>query len=193
MTDEMVVLCTPEGAAAGVLPKSMAHHHATPLHLAFSCYLFDQDRNFLVTRRALTKRTWPGVTTNSCCGHPTPDETLTVAIERRITYELGLSATDIKPVLPAFSYKAEMANGIVENELCPVFMAQADPSALAPNPEEVDGTEWIPWSTFAAEVLSGDRQVSPWCALQVGLLARLGPDPLAWPAATSGLPTAARL
>ena len=48
MTDEMVVLCTPEGAAAGVLPKSMAHHHATPLHLAFSCYLFDQDGNFLV-------------------------------------------------------------------------------------------------------------------------------------------------
>ena len=108
-------------------------------------------------------------------------------------YELGLSATDIKPVLPAFSYKAEMDNGIVENELCPVFIACANPAALAPNPEEVDGTEWVSWSSFAAEVLSGDRQVSPWCALQVGQLARLGPDPLAWPVAINGLPKAARL
>jgi isopentenyl-diphosphate delta-isomerase len=175
------------------MPKRMVHHHATPLHLAFSCYLFDHDGNFLVTRRAATKRTWPGVTTNSCCGHPSPDETLTIAIKRRIVQELGLDATDIKPVLPAFSYKAEMDNGIVENEICPVFVGFADPAALAPDPEEVDSTEWVSWPAFAAAVLSGERQVSPWCALQVRQLARLGPDPLAWPVATQGLPQAARL
>ena len=72
-------------------------------------------------------------------------------------------------------------------------MGFADPAALAPNREEVDGTEWISWPTFAAAVLSGERQVSPWCALQVSELARLGPDPLAWPVATQGLPQAARL
>ena len=192
-TDEMVVLCAPDGTAAGVMPKRLVHHHATPLHLAFSCYLFDHDGNFLVTRRARSKRTWPGVTTNSCCGHPSPDETLTVAIKRRIIQELGVAATDIKPVLPAFSYKAEMDNGVVENEICPVFTGFADPAALAPNPEEVDSTEWISWPTFATAVLSGERQVSPWCALQVSELARLGPDPLAWPVATQGLPQAARL
>jgi isopentenyl-diphosphate Delta-isomerase len=189
----MVVLCTPEGTVAGVLPKNEAHHRTTPLHLAFSCYLFDRNGNVLVTRRALTKRTWPGVTTNSCCGHPLPNESLIAAVKRRTKYELGLGVTDIRPVLPAFAYKAAMANGVIENELCPVFAGYANPAALAPNPDEVDCAEWVPWSTFVAEVLGGDCDVSPWCRLQIGQLVLLGPDPSVWPADTGGLPKAARL
>src|SRR5262249_42911816 len=125
--------------------------------------------------------------------HPVPNEPLTAAVKRRIKYELGLSAANIRPVLPAFAYRAEMAGGIVENELCPVFAGLADPAALALNADEVDGAEWVSWSTFVAEVLGGDREVSPWCKLQIGQLARLGPDPSVWPAALDGLPKAARL
>jgi isopentenyl-diphosphate delta-isomerase type 1 len=193
ITDEMVVLCTIEGAADGVLPKSLVHHHATPLHLAFSCYLFDEHGNFLVTRRALMKRTWPGVTTNSCCGHPAPNEPLTTAVRRRLKYELGLSAVDIRPVLPAFTYRAEMSDGVVENEICPVFAGHADPADLAANPDEVDSAEWVPWSTFVAQVLGGRLDVSPWCRLQVSQLVLLGPDPSMWLAVTDGLPKAAPL
>jgi isopentenyl-diphosphate delta-isomerase len=188
---DVVVLCSPEGTAVGTLPKSKVHHYATPLHLAFSSYLFDQDGNLLVTRRALTKSTWPGVITNSCCGHPSPNEPFAAAIERRIKHELGLSATNIKLVLPAFAYRAEMANGIVENELCPVFTAVVNPAELAFNPDEVDSTEWVPWPSFTADVLSGAREVSPWCKLQVAQLVSLGSNPLAWSAATGSLPSTA--
>ncbi|MBR0692006.1 isopentenyl-diphosphate Delta-isomerase [Bradyrhizobium lablabi] len=191
--EEMVVLCTPAGATAGILPKSKVHHRETPLHLAFSCYLFDQEGNLLVTRRSHNKRTWPGVITNSCCGHPAPDEPLTVAVRRRVKQELGLSATDIKLILPAFRYKAQMANGVAENELCPVFTALANPADLTADPEEVDSAEWLPWSTFAAQVLRADREVSPWCRLQIAQLASLGPDPMSWPVTTGRLPAAALL
>jgi isopentenyl-diphosphate delta-isomerase len=192
IASELVVLCTPEGAPNGELLKRDVHHRNTPLHLAFSCYLFDQAGRFLVTERALTKSTWPGVRTNSCCGHPAPGESMRAAISRRLGEELGVQARDVQLVLPAFSYRAEMSNGTVENELCPVYSAVVDDSDLTLDPAEVHAAEWMPWPAFQAEVLADADVVSPWCALQVAELNALGPDPLRWPvAAASALPTAA--
>ena len=48
------------------------------LHRAFSFFLFDQDNRMLLTQRASSKITFPGVWTNTCCSHPlygmTPNE-----------------------------------------------------------------------------------------------------------------------
>lgn len=190
---EQVVLLDEDGAGIGVADKASVHHASTPLHLAFSSYLFDGAGRLLLTRRALHKKTWPGVWTNSCCGHPAPGEPLRDAVTRRLSDELGLADVSLDLVLPGFRYRAEMENGVVENEMCPVFrgLAPADP---VPNPDEVDSFEWVPWSDFAPAVLAGVRPISPWCALQVAELWELGPDPLAWPTASpTALPPAARV
>ena len=188
--EELVVLLDERGEAIGTTPKSSVHHADTPLHLAFSCYLFDDNGRLLMTRRALHKPTWPGAWTNSVCGHPAPGEPIEDGVRRRVLDEVGVRAQGVRLMLPGFRYRAVMPNGVVENEMCPVFVASTSDD-LAPNPDEVDDAAWIDWSLFRAGVLDGSREISPWCREQVKLLAE---DPLtAAGQPESALPGAARV
>ena len=190
---ELVVLLDDHGRATGTQDKATVHHGATPLHLAFSAYLVDPEGALLVTQRAPTKATFAGVWTNSVCGHPGPGEALDAAARRRALDELGVTVGELRLVLPEFAYVAEMG-GMVENERCPVFVGFLPTRELALDPGEVGGAEWVPWATFAAEVLDGRRAVSSWCREQVEQLVALGPDPARWPVADAALlPPAARL
>jgi isopentenyl-diphosphate delta-isomerase len=186
---EQVVLLDEEGHAIGVTPKATVHHLETPLHLAFSCYVFDPSGAVLVTRRATHKPTWPGAWTNSVCGHPAPEEDIAEAVRRRARDELGLTLSDVRLALPAFRYRAVMPNGVVENEMCPVFVAHTS-DAVHLDPDEVDSVAWVDWAEFRASVLDGSREVSPWCVDQVR---QLPEDPASAPEApATGLPPAVR-
>ena len=188
---ESVVLVDETGSARGTAAKAAVHHAQTPLHLAFSCYLFNDAGQFLLTRRAESKRTWPGAWTNTCCGHPLPGEPLTDSVRRRLRAELGISAADVVLILPRFRYRARMANGTLENEVCPVYAAYSD-AAPAPDPEEVAEIRWVDWDRFCDAVRTGQQSISPWCAMQLPELTALGPRPLNWAAADAAdLPPAA--
>lgn len=179
---EAVVLCAPDGSAAGHMLKKDVHHTDTPLHLAFSCYVFDRGGRLLVTRRALTKKTWPGVVTNSCCGHPGPGESMREAVFRRLREELGVTVERLDLILPRFRYRAIMPDGVVENELCPVFRACVDAvPALSIDVDEVESAEWRPWASYRDAALSDPGSVSPWSALQVAELVAVGAEPSDWP------------
>lgn len=83
------------------------------LHRAFSVFLFDSQNRLLLQRRALSKITFPGVWTNTCCSHPlygyiptevdTPEDVSSGnvpgakrAAVRKLNHELGIAtSTDI--------------------------------------------------------------------------------------------------
>ncbi|AZL10303.1 MULTISPECIES: isopentenyl-diphosphate Delta-isomerase [Brevibacterium] len=157
----MVVLVDHLGDPIGVQSKADVHGQSTPRHLAFSCHVVDERGRLLVTRRALTKKTWPGVWTNSFCGHPGPGESLEDAVRRRAGFELGLTVDDITCAIADFGYVARDATGIQENEHCPVFIARAV-SDLTPNPAEVAQTQWTSASELRSAIDAAPWAFSPW-------------------------------
>lgn len=163
---ELVVLLDDDGNAIGQAPKAEVHGPDTPLHLAFSCYLLNSAGEVLVTRRALTKKTWPGVWTNSFCGHPGPGEQMEQAVHRRAVQELGVKITGIRLVLGQFRYRAVDASGIVENEICPVHVASVD-GPIDPEPAEVADWEWVPFQALAQSVARTPFAFSPWLGDQL--------------------------
>jgi len=172
MEKEVVVFCNEDGTPTGeVGPKLESHTAHTKLHLAFSCYLFRKsDNKFLMTRRALSKRVWPGVWTNSVCGHLAPKETMENAIRRRAQFELGLEKIDdIKNIIPDYIYTTTPFNGIVDHEFCPVFVGciEDDPK---PNPEEVEDWMWVDWNAFVRMMVRTPDKMSWWAKDQYKLL-----------------------
>jgi isopentenyl-diphosphate delta-isomerase len=165
-----VVLVDDGGTPIGEADKATVHGPETPLHLAFSCHVSNDAGELLVTRRALTKRTWPGVWTNSFCGHPAPGESLPEAVARRALDELGITLLDVVVEVPDFRYVAVDAAGVVENEICPVYTARTL-DAVLPDPDEVMEFQWVEPGLLTAAVTGAPWAFSPWLTLQLPALA----------------------
>lgn len=173
---EMVVLLDADGLPCGSAPKAEVHHRDTPLHLAFSCWVVDRGGRTLLTRRAAAKRTWPGAWTNAFCGHPAPGERVEDAVHRRARDELGTRVSEPVAVLASFRYRAVMPDGMVENEICPVYVAEllGEPE---PNPLEVGELKWLAYTDLPAEIAARPSSYSPWMREQLAELQRGGWSP----------------
>jgi len=158
--NELVVLVDEQNTPIGTAPKDSVHTKDTPLHRGFSLFLFSSKKKLLLTKRSARKKTFPGVWTNTVCGHPGPGESAIDAAKRRLYQELGIDVTDIKEVSP-YRYRFADKNGIVENEICPILVAYAnvDPK---PNADEIDDWKWMKWQTFLEEIKKNPDTYSPW-------------------------------
>jgi isopentenyl-diphosphate delta-isomerase len=167
--EERVVLLDPARRPIGTALKSVVHGTDTPLHLAFSCHVYDSEGRVLLTRRSLGKQAWPGVWTNSVCGHPAPGEEMADAVRRRTRYELGIDVDELSLVLPDFQYRAVDASGIVENEFCPVYTARTVDTPN-PRPSEVSEFEWAKPEDVQVAVAATPWAFSPWLVLQLAAI-----------------------
>jgi len=167
---EEVVLVDENNNPVGAMPKSAVHGKDTPLHRGFSVFLFNKKGELLLQQRALSKITWPGIWSNSCCGHPLPGESTRDAALRRLSFELGLQGVELIEILPNYRYRFEK-EGVVENEICPVFAGFMDKTPV-PNPEEVGDTKWVSWPQFVEDIQKQPGRYSPWCEEEAFLLVR---------------------
>lgn len=160
-TTELVVLVDEKNCELGTAPKATVHTKDTPLHRGFSLFIFNPKGELLLTRRALTKKTFPGVWTNTVCGHPGVGERPLAAAKRRLQEELGMIADDIEEVT-VYRYQFADVNGIMENEICPVFLGYSDMDPK-PDPAEAGEWKWMDWQDFLEAIQLTPDIFSPWC------------------------------
>ena len=139
------------------------------LHRAFSFFLFNPQGEMLLTQRAPSKITFPGVWTNTCCSHPlwgmTPNEVditpdaypqfdgIKHAAIRKLKHELGIDPSDIPhskiQFLSRFQYWASdtLTHGPNapwgEHEVDYILFLQVPEPKLDLNPEEVADCKYV--------------------------------------------------
>ena len=171
---DLVVAVDSRGEPVGAAEKLAAHEPPGVLHLAFSVFVFDPEGRLLLQQRAGTKYHFAGRWSNSCCGHPRPGEGPEAAVERRIYEELGMRISKLRIVLPDFRYSATDASGMVENEICPVYVAHSS-DAVRPDSEEVAEYRWTSGDAIILAARHAPFLLSPWSVLQITALGRLEP------------------
>lgn len=168
---EFVVLVDEKNKEIGTASKDTVHTTNTPLHRGFSLFLFNSKNEVLLTKRSKHKKAFPSVWTNTVCGHPGPGESVVDAAKRRLELELRLRTEDIREVrqVAPYRYRFADANGIVENEICPILVAHAD---IDPKPkkEEVQEWKWMGWEEFLRDIEDHASVYSPWCLDEVNIL-----------------------
>lgn len=175
--DDIVVLVDDANRPVGTGSKLPVHTDKTPLHRAFSVFLFNENGELLLQRRAEHKKTWGGVWSNSCCGHVMLHEAVEKAAKRRTKYELGLKNIELEMMLPDYRYRAEK-DGVVENEFCPVLVGFVEMEPRI-NPDEVAEYKWVDWHEFLEMVSDPETGFSPWAVEEAKLLSE-GDRFLSW-------------
>jgi isopentenyl-diphosphate delta-isomerase len=155
--EELLVLVDERDRPLGTAPK-LAVHRAGTLHRAFSVMLFDRAGRILLQRRARSKYHSGGLWSNTCCGHPRPDEPLTTAARRRLSEEMGVSC-QLRPI-GAFVYRARIGD-LEEHEYDHVLVGRFD-GAPRPAASEVEEWRWVDPAAAAAELAAAPERFTVW-------------------------------
>jgi isopentenyl-diphosphate delta-isomerase len=161
-----VELVDPEGRATGHTTVHEAHFSTTGLlHRAFSVMLVNARGEVLLQRRAATKRRFPGLWSNTCCGHPAPGQPPVEAARTRLVEELGIRVDTLRTG-EAFRYRAEdPGTGYVEHEYDHVLVGDYAGEPPAIDPTEVSEVAWKPLAEILRELDGeGAAAYTPWFA-----------------------------
>ena len=157
-SQEYVILVDDSDAEIGTAEKLDAHRSGA-LHRAFSIVVWSSDGQMLLQQRAASKYHSASLWTNTCCGHPRPNEDVAAAAKRRLVEEMGLHC----PLTPlgTIRYRAEFSNGLIEHEIVHVFRGVHN-GAVVPNPDEADAFTWRTLDDVRQEVDAAPENYSVW-------------------------------
>lgn len=155
---EEVILVNEYDQEVGRMEKIQAHEEAK-LHRAFSVFVFNENNDLILQKRASTKYHSPSLWTNTCCSHPKPDERTDFAAHRRLIEELGFNCFMYKAF--EFTYKAVFENGLTEYEYDHVYIGFYD-GHIMPNPREVDEIKYISKLELMEDLLDNPQNYTEW-------------------------------
>ncbi len=155
---ENVILVDDQDNPIGLMPKMEAHVLGR-LHRAFSVFVFNSKGELLLQQRAYDKYHSGGQWTNTCCSHPRSGEETIDAAKRRLMEEMGMQCA-ISHIF-SFQYKAEVSEGIIENEFDHVFFGVSD-NLPEINPSEVSAYKYVDMNTLGDELKRNPDTYSAW-------------------------------
>ena len=163
--EEKLELVDDAGQTVGIAGKLAAHQAPGHLHRAFSVFLFStappghapsghappghalggpapSGPLLLLQRRAAGKYHSPGVWSNTCCGHPRPQEDPRAAAVRRVREELGLASVALTEAGIVRYRHPDPDTGLVEHEYNHLFTGWVS-QPPDPDPAEVSATAFV--------------------------------------------------
>lgn len=158
MTDLEVILVDKNDNPLGTMEKIMAHKKGL-LHRAFSVFLFNNNGELLIHKRALSKYHAPGLWTNSCCSHQNMGENNIDAAKRRVFEELGIRIEAEEAF--SFTYHADMGNGLTEHEYDHVLIGKYDGECF-PNENEVMDYAYASLDVIKEDIIKNPNKYTPW-------------------------------
>jgi len=161
--DEPLILVDTEDRQTGRMSKADCHDGNGILHRAFSIFLFDDDGQLLLQKRAAGKRLWPGFWSNSCCSHPRDGESIDIATGRRLEDELH-TTSDLQFVYK-FIYQANFGELGAEHELCHVFLGRINGQPSA-NETEIEEMRYLSAAVLDRELDETPEAFTPWFKLE---------------------------
>ena len=155
---EEVVLVNVNDQPIGYMEKQEAHLKGL-LHRAFSVFIFNNNKELLLQKRAVSKYHSGGLWTNTCCSHPRKNETVLSAAKRRLFEEMGIKC-DLKFKF-SFIYKAKLDNNLFEHEFDHVFFGYTNTKPDI-NREEVDSYCYKSIEKIQKEIINQPDQYTEW-------------------------------
>jgi isopentenyl-diphosphate delta-isomerase len=162
-TNDYVILVDEQDNEIGVMEKLRAHELGK-LHRAFSVFIFNDKKELLLQQRAINKYHSGGLWTNTCCSHPSPNETIKDAAIRRLYEEMGMTC-DLK-IINNFIYKTEFENGLIEHEF-DYILTGISKSTPQINKTEVESYKWQQISEIQNDINLNPNQFTTWFKIAI--------------------------
>lgn len=161
--DEELILVDEHDNEIGNLSKDKCHDGNGVLHRAFSLFIFNEQGEVLLQQRSAQKRLWPLYWSNTCCSHPRRNETMELAVERRLEQELGMSSDCL--FLFKFIYHANFNNIGSEHELCWVYLGKSKDEVTV-NANEIADWRHVSIEQLNIELEQNGEAFTPWMKLE---------------------------
>lgn len=158
VAQEKVVLVNEQDEAIGIEDKTRAHLLGA-LHRSFSVFVVNAAGQLLVQKRALTKYHSRGLWSNTCCGHPRPDEAIGKASRRRLKEEMGFES-ELSELFD-FVYRANLEDGLIEHEYDHVLVGRFE-GVPKPNPAEIAEWMWVDMTTLSMDLTEHPEHYTYW-------------------------------
>ncbi|GIE32278.1 isopentenyl-diphosphate Delta-isomerase [Actinoplanes italicus] len=160
---DLVELVDDRGEFSGTATVLDAHEAPGMLHRAFSVFLRDSAGRVLLQQRAAVKTRFPLRWGNTCCGHPSPGEPVTVSAGRRLTEELGIEGVPLHEVGVYVYFAEDPVTGRVEREYDHVLLGDLpDGTEPRPDPEEVAELRWVTVTELLTDLGAAPTTYAPW-------------------------------